>query len=66
MLISTTNGFALHVNRVATPTNNTNRLNTDVNIPTNTTATTSEHDLFDQILWTFTILYMKVTTLIIC
>ena len=81
MLISTTNGFALHVNSVATPTNNTNGLNTDINIPTNTTATTREHNLFDQILWnylevcyffsrfghvTFMILYMKVTTLIIC
>ena len=53
MLISTTNGFALHVNSVATPTNNTNGFNTAVNIPTNTTATTSERNLFDQILWNY-------------
>ena len=41
MLINTTNGFALHVNSVATPTNNTNGLNTDVDVPIDTTATTS-------------------------
>ena len=50
MLINTTNGFALHVNNVATPTNG---LNTDVDNPTNTTTTTSEHNLFDQIMWNY-------------